>query len=166
MTMPHCELIRVGAAYMRRTLRCSPVVTERKTVRVPGEVPDVLGWRVTYPRTYSRQPNPEYAEGYDTLDSFLFECKASRSDFLRDKNKSSRIDAGYGRYRYYLAPEGIINPEDLPEKWGLILVNSRGAARKAIGAEFWSGGEILRRELLLFRSLAQELERLQREGAE
>lgn len=56
--------------------------------------------------------------------SFLIEVKISRSDFFADAKKRSRIDPskGVGRYRYYACPVGLIHPEELPDKWGLIYV--------------------------------------------
>lgn len=59
-------------------------------------------------------------------DSAIIEVKTSHSDFLADKKKWCRSDVannnGYaaGRLRWFLCPEGIIKPEELPEKWGLL----------------------------------------------
>lgn len=68
-----------------------------------------------------------YRWGFDG-GSVLVEVKVSRSDFLADAKKPHRNGevAGMGRYRYYLCPEGIIQPDDLPERWGLLWVNTRG----------------------------------------
>lgn len=54
--------------------------------------------------------------------SYLIETKVSRSDFLADAKKPFRKDPsqGIGDYRYYACPEGLIKPDELPEKWGLI----------------------------------------------
>lgn len=55
--------------------------------------------------------------------SLLIECKATRADFLRDLRKPFRNDGnGMGNFRFYLAPENIINPEELPPFWGFIEV--------------------------------------------
>lgn len=66
------------------------------------ETADAIGWRGKW--------------------STLVECKASRSDFLADKKKCFRRmpDWGMGNHRYFCAPAGIIKPEDLPERWGLL----------------------------------------------
>lgn len=59
-------------------------------------------------------------------DSAVIEVKTSRSDFMADRKKWIRSDVastgGYaaGRLRWFLCPEGVIQPEDLPEKWGLL----------------------------------------------
>lgn len=54
----------------------------------------------------------------------LIESKVSRSDFLRDQKKWHRrhySDASMGiSDRYYIAPVGMIRPEELPEGWGLL----------------------------------------------
>ena len=31
-----------------------------------------------------------------------------------------------GSHRYYACPEGLIDERELPEKWGLIVINSKG----------------------------------------
>jgi len=66
-----------------------------------SEKPDAIGWRA----------------GSDTT---LIECKISHSDFLSDKKKTSRQGLGMGDLRYYLAPRGLINTDELPNKWGLL----------------------------------------------
>lgn len=61
------------------------------------------------------------AIGFCTTYSILIECKVSRSDFLEDKHKRHRrTGCAMGNKRYYLAPQGMIDPDELPEKWGLI----------------------------------------------
>lgn len=72
-----------------------------------GEVenPDAIGW------------------AFQGNTSILIECKASRSDFLRDKKKISRRTSDLyklGRYRYYLTPPKIVKPEELFPGWGLL----------------------------------------------
>lgn len=81
--------------------------------------------------------NPD-ALGFAAADlSVLIECKLSRSDFLSDKNKPFRKnpEQGVGDFRYYMAPRGLINLEELPDKWGLLEVDKSGRVfkRKAVG---------------------------------
>lgn len=56
--------------------------------------------------------------------TLVIEVKTSRRDFLNDKKKWWRTNEANnykaGNLRYYLAPEGIIKTEDLPEGWGLL----------------------------------------------
>lgn len=65
--------------------------------------------------------------------SVLIESKVSRSDFLRDRHKPHRQAGGMGDFRYFICPEGIINIEDLPERWGLLWVNKRGHVKLRAG---------------------------------
>jgi hypothetical protein len=86
---------------------CGMVFTEMVTNQT--ETPDAIGWRNS------------------GQESFLIECKATRSDFLADRNKSFRRGhvAGLGRYRYYMCPPGLIKPEELPARWGLLYCHAR-----------------------------------------
>lgn len=84
-------------------------MTELVTATVSGEVPDAIGWR---------------NGGRVTI---LVECKVTRSDFLADMRKPFRVTPakGVGDWRFYLSPPGIIEPDDLPEGWGLLHVAGR-----------------------------------------
>lgn len=79
--------------------------------------------------------NQEYADviGFGGWDhSVLLECKISRNDFLADKKKNFRKNPalGMGTHRYYVSPEGLIEPEDvIPMNWGLLWVNEKGKCR-------------------------------------
>ena len=68
-----------------------------------GECPDVIGWR----------------DGH----SILIECKVSRSDYLADRKKKFRAkpEMGMGDARLFLAPPGVIRPDELPQGWGLLV---------------------------------------------
>lgn len=56
--------------------------------------------------------------------SIVVEVKTSRSDFHADFKKKYRTDTWRdqvpGNYRYFLAPKGLISPEELPEGHGLL----------------------------------------------
>ncbi len=55
--------------------------------------------------------------------SHLIECKASRSDFMRDRHKPwRRSPLAIGHYRWFLCPRGMVAPHELPDGWGLISV--------------------------------------------
>jgi hypothetical protein len=109
----HDKLVQRAARWLKGTCGCSTVLTELRAFTASGECPDAVGWRSNY--------------------SILVECKASRSDFLADKNKAFRSDPGrgIGTYRFYLCPPGVIEVEDLPEAWGLLYAESRQIARVA-----------------------------------
>lgn len=84
-----------------------------------GETPDAMGWRMA-----------GHLDG-----SVVVEVKVSRSDFKADMKKAHRSgdSLGMGNWRYYLCPEGLIVPDDLPEKWGLIYADDKGRVRPVVG---------------------------------
>ena len=102
----HKEAVRRMAAYLRNSIGCTVVMAELTTAN--PETPDVLGFR-----TGGR--------------SILIEVKVSRADFMADKNKSFRrqMERGMGDVRYFAAPKGILKPEDMPDKWGLLEIDGR-----------------------------------------
>jgi hypothetical protein len=108
---PHDKLVDKGVKFLR-SMGCGAIVHDPFSTPLTKETPDVIGW-------------------YDGL-SFLIECKASRADFLADKNKSFRInpEEGMGDWRFYMCPEGLIQPEDLPDGWGLIWVKGNRVVNK------------------------------------
>ena len=139
--LTHDDLIAIGRKWLSKPWRnagngghsaCSVVLTD--LVTAAHETPDVIGWH----------------SGFSTL----IECKASKSDFRHDSKKFTRRypDKGVGYYRYYLAPKGLINIEDLPEKWGLIEANEEGKTRvKQISGPWYSPN--LRAEISMLLSL-------------
>lgn len=105
--MNHKELVEIGYKWVMQ--RCGVAFKEFNTAN--SEHPDVIG--------------------FTSGESFLIECKATRSDFLADKKKSFRIrpETGMGKFRFFLCPEDLISIEELPENWGLIYVNENSKAR-------------------------------------
>lgn len=99
----HLGLCQLGAKWLRRQ-GCTVVLVDPQTTRCE-EQPDVIGWRY----------------GFWSL---LIEVKCSRADFLADQKKPHRQPgvAAMGQERWYLAPVGILGPEDVPKGWGLLLV--------------------------------------------
>jgi len=128
----HDELTALAVKWLKRQPSaggpgCHMAVSELATGH-NGEIPDAIGFKASQcPETGST----------------LVEVKVSRADFLKDKDKPHRNGQtlGVGKWRYYLCPEGLIKPEELPPKWGLIYANNRGlkvivgaASLKAWGA--------------------------------
>ncbi|HSH86871.1 MAG TPA: hypothetical protein VK958_06430 [Methylophilus sp.] len=110
-----------------------------------GEIPDAIGFRL---------------DG-NIVTSIVVEAKATRSDFLCDKKKEHR-QSGMGDYRYYICPEGLIKPEELPEKWGLLWVNARGHIKVISGAANTFGGHWqLKNEALISLRFAGDKQREQ-----
>jgi hypothetical protein len=68
--------------------------------------------------------------------SNLVEVKMTRGDFLSDRKKPHRQqpEKGMGEFRYYMCPEGVITINDLPDRWGLLVVNKRGHVKPMAGA--------------------------------
>jgi hypothetical protein len=119
--MTHADLCALAVRWLRRPNSakghgCIFAVSEARP-EVDGECPDAIGFRVGH------------NDG-----SVLVECKVSRADFLADRAKPHRQNGkGMGTWRYYMAPDGIITPDDLPPRWGLLLVNARGHVKPVAG---------------------------------
>lgn len=108
--MTHKELVEVGYKWLLNNTSCGVAFKELKSLH--WEIPDVIGFG---------------SSGY----SVIVECKASRADFLSDKNKPFRANPslGMGTNRYYCCPKALIKVEELPEGWGLIYVGEKGKGR-------------------------------------
>src|ERR1700739_740850 len=111
--MTHPQLVRKAVEWLRK-YGCGIVLSEQTCVS--GEVPDAIGWK-------------------GACRSVLVECKLSRADFLADAAKPFRQDPdlGLGCERWYLAPAGVLRPQDLPAHWGL-LECAGGKVRTAVRA--------------------------------
>ena len=98
--MTHAQLVNLAVDWLRR-YRCGVVLSEQACVS--GEMPDAIGWK-------------------GKCRSVVVECKVSRADFLADRLKPFRQNAevALGCERFYLAPAGLIAPEELPRGWGLL----------------------------------------------
>jgi hypothetical protein len=98
--MTHAELVQAAVAQLKRW-RCLPIISEMHCANTYGEIPDAIGW-------LSRA-------------SILIECKTSRADFLRDREKLFRQEPafGMGDIRFYFTNPGVVlYSHDLPEGWG------------------------------------------------
>jgi hypothetical protein len=118
--MTHAELVEKAERWLLKTKGCGFALTELASINY--ETPDSIGFRSGI--------------------SILVEAKASRADFHADKKKIFRRQPwmGVGAFRFFLCPAGLITPEDLPEKWGLLWVNEKGRVRQKIGPKgnIWS----------------------------
>jgi hypothetical protein len=103
--MKHVKLVEAAITWLRQQ-RCGIVLSEQGCAS--GEMPDAMGWK-------------------GKCHSVLVECKASRADFLTDAEKPWRSDPeiALGCERYYLAPRGLLRPEELPQGWGLLEARGR-----------------------------------------
>lgn len=97
--MSHDDLVKQACKWLEQA-GCRIIFHELDTAA--REIPDAIGWRYGW--------------------SVLIECKATRNDFLKDKKKFFRRnpDMGMGCWRFYMCPPELIQPEELPEGWGLL----------------------------------------------
>jgi hypothetical protein len=103
--MTHAFLVRKAVEWLRR-YGCGVVLSEQACMS--GEMPDAIGWK-------------------RACHSVLVECKISRADFLADRAKPFRHEPeiGVGSERFYLAPRGLVRPDELPSGWGLLECHDR-----------------------------------------
>ena len=133
MDLTHDELITRAVQWLEYDRRCKLVLVEAK-----GEIEKVD------------------ALGFNVSTTILVEAKASRSDFLRDKEKLSRSEKqseyGYGQFRYYICESGTITIPDLPNKWGLIYATLYSVKMVRGASSFEYNYEMLWRERCLLVS--------------
>lgn len=133
LELTHPFLCGLAVAWLQRPSSrkgpgCQVALSETQN-HLSREVPDAIGWR---------------ALAYGGMGSTVVEVKVSRADFLADRKKPHRRDPsrGLGRFRYYLAPEGLIDPAELPPRWGLLEVNARGHLAVRCGHVLCRGEEL------------------------
>lgn len=127
----HKSLCEIAVKWLKRAPSaggpgCAIAMSECKT-GWSGEIPDAIGFR----RTGYQHP---------TDGSVVVEVKVSRSDFLADAKKPHRTHGGIGSWRYYMVPQGLITPEELPLGWGLLNVNKRGHVNAVAGHALYFKG--------------------------
>lgn len=122
-TLTHRQLCDLAVNWLQRPASrsgpgCQVAFSESRGAW-SGETPDAIGFRAAVYRECS----------------VLVEVKVSRADFLADRKKPHRIDPGLGMgvYRYFMAPAGMINVDELPSRWGLIEVSPKGAPKVVAG---------------------------------
>ena len=70
----------------------------------------------------------------------VFESKTSRADFKADQKKWHR-KPGRGMWsqdvsdHWYVAPSGLIEPDELPDGWGLLVADENGRVSVTVRAE-------------------------------
>lgn len=107
--MTHSDLIDVAVRWLRRRPHNCSVVFAELQVQSCIERPDAIGFG--------------YGGG-----SILVECKVSRADFLKDRNKPHRA-FGMGGRRWFLTTPGVVHDRcEVPFGWGVAEV--RGERRR------------------------------------
>jgi len=106
--MTHANLVAKGAAWLKRQ-RCHLVLTEPAgPLDSHTERPDCLGLANGWP--VGRQ--------YMTK---VIEVKVSRSDFRANARKRAEM----GNFRWFLVPQGLVSPEEIPDGWGLLYCDGK-----------------------------------------
>jgi hypothetical protein len=115
--MTHEGLCDRAILWLRNTRNCG-VTLSNLSVGL-GEIPDAIGWK------YGTQ-------------STLVECKVSRSDFIADAKKAFRRfpETGMGAFRYFMVPDGLVKPTEIPAGWGLLYVRNRSVREVKRGEVF------------------------------
>jgi len=119
----HKHLVSQGAKWLKQ--RGFSVVATEITAAGSREQPDVVGFRAAC--------------------SVIIEVKVSRADFLADAKKQSRTihSAGLGNYRFYLCPDGLIHPSELPSKWGLLYAcGTKIIDQVSPAGNMWPSGDV------------------------
>jgi hypothetical protein len=103
--MTHERLVARAVSWLRH-YGCGVVLSEQSCAS--GETPDAIGWK-------------------RGCHSVVVECKVSRADFLSDREKAFRRkpEIGMGCERFYLAPAGLLKPDEMPQGWGLLELRDR-----------------------------------------
>jgi hypothetical protein len=103
--MTHEKLVSRAVSWLR-SYGCGVVLSEQSCAS--GETPDAIGWK-------------------RGCHSVVVECKVSRADFLADRDKDFRQkpEIGMGCERFYLAPAGLLKPDELVQGWGLLELQAR-----------------------------------------
>ena len=100
----HYKLCCEGAKWLRKQDYASYKIVVVELICIGAENPDIWG-----------------TNGFN---SALIEVKTSRADFLKDRKKFVRQAQGSkyacGNMRYFLVPEGLVSPDEVPASWGLL----------------------------------------------
>lgn len=120
--MTHADLCDLARKWLLRQNSkgghgCHTALTECRS-GWGGEMPDAIGYRAATSVT----------------DTVVVEVKVSRADFLADAKKPHRAAGrGMGVYRYFMCPAELIQPEEVPERWGLLWVSTSGRIEPKLG---------------------------------
>lgn len=120
--MTHADLCEIAKKWLGRPNSrgghgCHVALSECRS-GWDGEMPDAVGFRAAT----------------NSTETVVVEVKVSRSDFLADAKKAHRAAGqGMGVYRYFMCPEGLIRPEEVPARWGLLYVDARGRVKAVLG---------------------------------
>lgn len=105
-SLSHNAIVRRIGHWLRHSKGCNIVLLELKTAN--HEIPDALGF-------------------HGSGESILVECKASRSDFLADKQKIFRQmpAQGMGDLRFFAGPPEVFRDDDITDGWGILKIHDK-----------------------------------------
>ena len=113
----HYKLCCEGAKWLRKQDYASYKIVVVELICIGAENPDVWGtngFNSIFSMTLKTKANPAKANSVIT----------SRADFLKDRKKFVRQTQGSkyacGNMRYFLVPEGLVSPDEVPASWGLL----------------------------------------------
>ncbi len=143
--LTHIDLVEIGRKWL--SVRSPIVITE---ISACTEEPDVLGLESDIKFVKDRIQQRSFG-------ITLLECKATKIDYKSDFKKSFRIHPSEGicKFRYYFTPEGLLDPEELPENWGLIEVTKKKIKIVKIAQPFLKHN--VNREMTILVSLLRRL---------
>lgn len=136
----HKELLLKAKSWLAGTNRCNPVFIERGSQRL-CEFPDAIGW--------------------DAHECIVVECKASLDDFRADKKKACRNGGGLGSKRYFMVPAALQEAveKELPEGWGLVVMNEHGIVNRVRFKDSANHERNHQAEVFFLRSRILEIQR-------
>src|SRR5277367_3191348 len=132
--MTHEDLVKHAVRWLTSSRHCGVVLSEISTAA--KENPDAIGWQ--------------------SHKSTLVECKASRSDFLAQRNKPCvRSNCLVGNERFYLCERSVIRPEDIEgTDFGLLWIDgNRISLRRAAQFRSLSPSELNDERTMLVSAL-------------
>ena len=120
--LTHADLVERAARWLRNSCRIPVSLNKDGSVRYHKPHCDVV-----FVEMYSGCPETPDAIGFAGQGrlSVQIECKADRPDFWHDVRKKRPRwlgRRGVGRYRFFMAPHGLLKPSDMPDAWGLLSV--------------------------------------------
>ncbi len=134
--LTHAELVKRALEWSRGILGAQLAITEVGSGQVGNGEFETYSPGTQYERTFEKtsdeQPDVWCLQLFKQFKRMPFgtltvniECKASRSDFLADRKKMTRIkpEQGSGQVRWFYTNPGVCSTDELPDGWGLAVVN-------------------------------------------
>jgi predicted nucleic acid-binding protein len=120
LTNKHETLVARVARLMQREGRI--VWTRLSALAVAGQAEEKTTWRFSMPDVFSIRNSSVEA----MLEPIVHEIKVNRADVLSDLRNEAKREAylSLSSQAFYVLAEGIATPEEIPEPFGVIVVNN------------------------------------------